>query len=74
MVLIIKGKVDVRNYGCYGAVKLLEHGMKVVNRVLEKRLHGIVTVDEMLFDFMLVRGTIDAVFILRRIQVEYHDK
>ena len=38
--------------------------MKVVERVLEKRLRGIVTVDEMQFVFMPVRGTIDAVFIL----------
>ena len=32
-------------------VKLLEHGMKVVEWVLEKRLHRIVTVDEMQFGF-----------------------
>ena len=44
--------------------------MKVVERVL----HGIVTVDEMQFGFMLERGTIDAVFILRRMQEEYHAK
>ena len=34
-------------------MKLLEHGMKVVERVLEKRLNGIVTVDEMQFCFIL---------------------
>ena len=28
----------------------------------------------MLFGFMPERGTIDAVFILRRLQEEYHDK
>ena len=48
--------------------------MKVVERVLEKRLCTIVTVDEMQFDFMPERGTIDAVFILRRLQEEYHAK
>ena len=46
--------------------------MKVVERVLEERLHRIVTVDEMLFGFMPVRGAIGAVFILRRQQEEYH--
>ena len=30
---IFKGKGDIRNYTCYRAVKLLEHGMKVVERV-----------------------------------------
>ena len=38
----------------------------MVERVLEKRLHRIVTVDEMQFAFMPDR-TIDAVFILRRV-------
>ena len=48
--------------------------MKVVERVLEKRLHRIVTVNELLFRFMPERGIIDAVFILRRLQEEYHAK
>ena len=39
--------------------------MKVVERVLEKRLHRIVSVDEIKFGFMPERGTIDTVFILR---------
>ena len=39
--------------------------MKVVERMLEKRLHRIATVDEILFGFMPERGTIDAVFILK---------
>ena len=55
-------------------MKLLKHGMKVVKRVLEKRLHRIVSVDEMQFGYMPERGTIDAVFILRRMQEEYHVK
>ena len=40
-----KGKGDIRNCRCYIALKLHEHGMKVVKRVLEKRLNGIVPVD-----------------------------
>ena len=51
-------------------MKLLEHGVKVVERVLEKRVCRIVSVDEM--QFMPVRGTIDVVFILRRKREEYH--
>ena len=60
---IFKGKGDIRNCSCHRAVKLLEHGMKVVKRVLLKRLHRIVSVDKMQFGFMPERGTIDAVFI-----------
>ena len=46
--------------------------MKVVERVLEKRLSRIMSVDEMQFGFMTERGRIDAVFIMRRMQEEYH--
>ena len=39
--------------------------------MLDKRLRRIVSVDEMQFGFMSERGTIDAVFILGRMQEEY---
>ena len=55
-------------------MKLLEHGTKVMERVLENRLHRIVSVDEMQFDFMSERGTICAVFILRRMLEERYAK
>ena len=51
---------------------LLDHGMDVVEMVLEKRLHRIVSVDELQFGFMPERGTIDDVFLLRRMQEVYH--
>lgn len=35
---IFKGKGDVLNCGSYRPVKLLEHDMKIVERVLEKRI------------------------------------
>ena len=42
--------------------------MKVVKRLLEKKLHRIVTVDEIKYGSMSERGAFDAVFILRRLQ------
>ena len=36
VVPIFMGKGDIRNCGCYVAVRLLEHGMKVVERMLKK--------------------------------------
>ena len=74
VIPIIKRKGDFWNSSCYGALNLLEHGMKVVESVLEKRLRRIVCGDEMQFGFMPERGTIAAVFILRRMQEEYHIK
>ena len=41
---------------------------------VRKKASIIVPVDEMQFGFMPERGTIDAVFILRRIQEEHHAK
>ena len=64
VVAIFKGNDDIRNCSCYSAVKLLEYGMNVVVRVLEKRLCGILYVDEMQHGFMPKRGTINAEFIL----------
>lgn len=59
--------------GAYRVVKLLEQSMKIVEKVLERRLCD-VKVDEMQFGFMPGKGTIDSVFILRRLQEEYLDK
>ena len=47
-------------------MKLLEHAIKIVEKVLERRMRRMVKVDEMQFGFMPGKGTIDAVFILRR--------
>ena len=74
VVPIFKGKGDISNCSCYRAVKLFEHGMKVVERGVEKRLQRIVSVDEIKCGFIPEIGTNDAVFILRRMKEEYHAK
>ena len=66
------GNDDASNCSCYCAVNLREHGMEVAEKVLEKRLCRIVSVGEMQFSFMPERGTIDTVFILRRMLEEYY--
>ena len=42
VVPIFKGKGDVMDCGAYRGVKLLEHAMKIVERVLEKRIRELV--------------------------------
>ena len=66
-IVVLIFKDDIRKCSCYGAVMIVEHGMKVVERVLEKRLHRIVSADAMRFGSIPERGTIDE-FILRRMQ------
>ena len=58
----------------YIGVKLLEHAMAIVEKVLQKRLREIVTIDDMQYVFVPGKGAIDAVFITRSIQEEYIDK
>ena len=64
-LLVVYIWYDIWNCSCYGGVLLLQHGMKVVERLLYKRLHRTVTVDKMQFGFMSERAVIDAVFNLK---------
>ena len=68
LVPIFKEKGDVRNCNAYKGVKLLEHAIKIVKTVLERRIREIVNVDGMHFDFMPGKGTTNAMFIVRGIQ------
>ena len=74
LVPLYKGKGDVRDCGSYRGVKLLEHGMKVVERVFERRLRNNVTVNEMQCGFMPGKGTVDALFMARMLQEKYGKK
>ena len=72
IVPIFKGKGDVMSCGSYRGVKLLEHAMKIVERVLERQI--LINLNEMQFGFMPGKGTVDAIFIVRRMQEEYQKK
>ena len=74
LVPLYKGKGDVRDCGAYRGVKLLEHGMKVVERVFVRRLRQVVKIDEMQCGFMPEKGTVDALFIARMLQESYGRK
>ena len=74
VVSIFNWNGDNRNCSCCRAVKLLRHLMKVLEGVLQKRLQRIATVNLMQFGFMPAGETFYAVFILRRLQEEYHAK
>ena len=60
LVPIFKGKVDVTNWNTCRGVKVLQHAMKIVKRVLERRIRELVNFDSMQFGFMLGRGTTNA--------------
>ena len=74
IVPIFEGKGHVMSCGSYRGVKLLEHAMKIVERVLERRIRTLVNLNEMQFGFMPGKRTVDAIFIVRRMQEEYQKK
>ena len=49
---------------CVCHTELLEQPMKVLERVLEKRIRGQVSIDNMQFGFMSGKGTTYAIFIM----------
>ena len=67
LVPVYKGKGDLLVCGSYKTIKLLE-------RVLEKRIRCRVSIDNMQFGFMHVKGTTDAIFIMRQVQEKHQAK
>ena len=73
LVPIYKGK-GVLECDLSRGIKLLEHGMKVAERVLERRLRQAVEIDKMQFGFRPGTGTTHAIFITRQLQERYRGK
>ena len=71
MISIYKGKGDAMECGSYRGIKLLEHAMKVFERVIEARVRDRVKIDNMQFGFSPGKGTTDAIFIVRQLQEKY---
>ena len=74
LVNVYKGKGDALECGSYRGIKLVEHAMKVLERVIERRVRNIVKIDSMQFGFMAGKSTTDAIFIVRQLQEKYFGK
>ena len=71
LISLFKGKGSALERGNYRGLKLLEHTMKVLERIIEKLIRSTVDLDAMQFGFRPGRGTTDAIFILRQLQEKY---
>ena len=71
---IYKGKGDPMECGSYRGIKLLEHAMKVVERIFEHRIRQQTEIDDMQFGFMKGKGTTDAIFMARQMQENFRVK
>ncbi|XP_063851530.1 uncharacterized protein LOC135094941 [Scylla paramamosain] len=73
-VSIYKGKGDDLEYGKYRGIRLLEHGIKLFEKVMEDRVGKLVKVDDQQFGFCPGRSTTDAIFIMRQIQEKFSER
>ena len=71
---IYKQKGNPLECGNYRGIKLLEHGMKILEKIIEGRLRKTVEIDPMQFGFMPGRGTLDAIFTFQQIQEKHQEK
>ena len=69
IVPIFKGKGNVMSCESYRG-----HAMKIFERVLGRQIETLINLNKMQFGFMPGKGTVDAIFIVRRIQEEYQKK
>ena len=74
IVPIFKEKGDEMSCGSSRELKLLEHAMKIVKMVLEKQIRILVNLNKMQFGFTPGKGTVDVIFIVRRMQKKYQKK
>ena len=74
MTTLYKGKGDPLSCSAYRGIKLLELGLKVFDRIMDRRIRNRVTINESQFGFMPGRGTVDAIFIVRQLQEKYLGK
>ncbi len=74
VVPLFKGKGEATECGNYRTIKLMEHAMKLAERVLEARIRRVVDVSEEQYGFRPGRGTTDAAFVVRQLQEKYLEK
>ena len=73
-VPLFKGKGDSLLCDKYRGLRLLEHAMKIWERVLLARLRPIIGIDAQQFGFLSGKSTTDAIYIARQLQEKYGAK
>ena len=71
IVCLYKGKGDALERGNYHGLKLTEHVMKVLERIVDGLIRQVVSIDDSQFGFVPGRGTTDAIFVVRQLQEKY---
>ena len=74
LITIYKDKGDPTQCKNSRGIKLLEHGLKVLEKVLDNRLRKLIKICDTQFGFSKGKGTMDAVFVLRQLQEKMLEK
>ena len=64
-VPLFKGNGDALDYGKYCCLRILEHGIKIWERILMRLLEACFSISLQHFDFAAEKSTTDAMFIAR---------
>ena len=67
LVPIFIGKGYPLNPNSYRGIVLLEHVFELYEKILDGRLREVADIDKMQYGFVPGRGTVEAVFVLRRL-------
>ena len=68
---LFKGKGDALDCSKHRGLRLLEHSMKIWERVLMRRLEAYIQISPQQFGFAAGKSTTDAIFIARQLQEKY---
>ena len=71
IVCLYKGKGDALDRGNYRGLKLTEQVMKILERIIDSVIRGMVSIDDSQFGFVPGRGTTDAIFVVRQLQEKF---
>jgi len=73
-LVVYKGKGDPVECRSYRGIKLLEHAMKVVEKIFEHRIRQQIDIDDMQLGFVKGKVTTDAIFVVRQMQEKFRAK
>jgi len=68
LIPLYNGKGDVKECSNYKSLKILDHAMKILERVFERRIRGaIIIISNIQMGFMPGKSTVDAIFAVRQL-------